>query len=86
MDAGAGDRLAVLVQYWMATTEQMHLITVPRARLHQCTPVPVGRRRAVEPVQEEWRRHYPVFPRLLFVLDGTGPTRSRPARRRPQPL
>ncbi|MFG3028237.1 CGNR zinc finger domain-containing protein [Streptomyces sp. NPDC048253] len=48
----------------MATTEQMHLITVPRARLHQCTPVPVGRRRAVEPVQEEWRRHYPVFPRL----------------------
>ncbi|MFF4796024.1 hypothetical protein ACFY2M_41590 [Streptomyces sp. NPDC001276] len=24
-------------------------------------------------MQEEWRRHYPVFPRLLFVLDGTGP-------------
>ncbi|WP_258382916.1 hypothetical protein [Streptomyces sp. NTH33] len=25
-------------------------------------------------MQEEWRRHYPLFPRLLFVLDGTGPT------------
>ncbi|MDL5205344.1 hypothetical protein QQS16_35815 [Streptomyces sp. ALI-76-A] len=23
--------------------------------------------------QEEWRRHYPIFPRLLFVLDCTGP-------------
>ncbi|MFE9174468.1 hypothetical protein ACFYNZ_34405 [Streptomyces kebangsaanensis] len=21
----------------------------------------------------QWRRHYPPFPRLLFVLDGTGP-------------
>lgn len=45
-------------------------------RLHQYAPVPVGRRRTVETVQEvaeEWRRHYPLFPRLLFVLDGTGP-------------
>ncbi|MEV3913392.1 hypothetical protein [Streptomyces canus] len=22
---------------------------------------------------EEWRRRYPLFPRLLFVLDGIGP-------------
>ncbi|MEU5894320.1 hypothetical protein ABZ835_47205 [Streptomyces sp. NPDC047461] len=22
---------------------------------------------------EDWRRRYPLFPRLLFVLDGTGP-------------
>jgi hypothetical protein len=27
-----------------------------------------------KPAQEEWRRHHPLFPRLLFVLDGTGPT------------
>ncbi|MGX4695159.1 hypothetical protein [Streptomyces sp. JNUCC 63] len=27
-----------------------------------------------QPLQEEWRRHYPLFPRLRFVLDGTGPT------------
>ncbi|MGW5249781.1 hypothetical protein ACWEQN_39570 [Streptomyces sp. NPDC004129] len=26
-----------------------------------------------EAPQEEWRRHYPLFPRLLFVLDGAGP-------------
>ncbi|MDQ1073598.1 hypothetical protein [Streptomyces canus] len=25
------------------------------------------------PGREEWRRRYPLFPRLLFVLDGTGP-------------
>ncbi|WP_460120336.1 replication-relaxation family protein [Streptomyces phaeofaciens] len=46
------------------------------ARLHQYAPIPVGRRGrrgTVETVQEEWRRHYPLFPRLLFVLDGTGP-------------
>ncbi|MGW7674479.1 replication-relaxation family protein [Streptomyces sp. NPDC054775] len=43
------------------------------ARLHRYTPTPVGRRQPVEPVREEWRRHYPLFPRVLFVLDGTGP-------------
>ncbi|WP_230195866.1 replication-relaxation family protein [Streptomyces coriariae] len=37
VDAGGGDRLAlaVLVQYRMATTEQMHLITAPRMRVEQ---------------------------------------------------
>ncbi|MGW0877176.1 replication-relaxation family protein [Streptomyces sp. NPDC002740] len=38
-DADAGDRdrlaLAVLVQYRMATTEQMHQITAPRVRIEQ---------------------------------------------------
>ncbi|MET9912366.1 replication-relaxation family protein [Streptomyces sp. NPDC006476] len=46
-------------------------------RLHSYVPMPVGRRRrpsiGQQPVQEEWRRRYPLFPRLLFVLDGTGP-------------
>ena len=41
------------------------------------TPLPsVGRPRAgshQEPAREDWRRRYPLFPRLLFVLDGTGP-------------
>ena len=27
-----------------------------------------------EPQTEGWRTRYPLFPRLLFVLDGTGPT------------
>jgi hypothetical protein len=31
-----------------------------------------GARATQEPPQEEWRRPYPLFPRLLFVLDGTG--------------
>ncbi|KPI22808.1 replication-relaxation family protein [Streptomyces sp. NPDC048253] len=37
VDAGAGDReaLAVLVQYRMATTEQMHLVIAPRVRIEQ---------------------------------------------------
>ncbi|SNX88180.1 protein involved in plasmid replication-relaxation [Streptomyces sp. TLI_55] len=43
-------------------------------RLYRYVPVPVGRPRGgtVQEAQEEWRRRYPLFPRLLFVLDGTG--------------
>ncbi|MER6561030.1 hypothetical protein ABT300_25525 [Streptomyces sp. NPDC001027] len=37
-------------------------------------PVIPGHRPTVqEPAVEEWRRRYPLFPRVLFVLDGTGP-------------
>lgn len=46
------------------------------ARLYHYVPAAPGRHRPTigqEPVQEEWRRRYPLFPRLLFVLDGTGP-------------
>ncbi|WP_330323476.1 replication-relaxation family protein [Streptomyces pseudovenezuelae] len=45
------------------------------ARLHSYAPVQLGRPRAHrQPVVEEnWRRRYAMFPRLLFVLDGTGP-------------
>ncbi|GHA70864.1 hypothetical protein GCM10010372_82430 [Streptomyces tauricus] len=37
VDAGGGDRLAlaVLVQYRMATTEQLHLLTAPGVRIEQ---------------------------------------------------
>ncbi|MFE6553719.1 replication-relaxation family protein [Streptomyces sp. NPDC057746] len=43
-------------------------------RLYRHVPVAVGRPRPGSglPV-EEWRRRYPVFPRVLFVLAGTGP-------------
>ncbi|MGW4562229.1 replication-relaxation family protein [Streptomyces sp. NPDC004561] len=47
------------------------------ARLHAYVPTPVARPRptfAQQPPAEEWRRRYALFPRLLFVLDGTGPT------------
>ncbi|MGK3945112.1 replication-relaxation family protein [Streptomyces caeruleatus] len=45
------------------------------ARLHAYVPTAPGRRPTLQdPGVEEWRRRYPLFPRLLFVLDGTGPT------------
>lgn len=44
------------------------------ARLHSYVPTVPGRRPTIQqPGVEEWRRRYPLFPRLLFVLDGTGP-------------
>jgi hypothetical protein len=46
------------------------------ARLHAYVPTIPGRRRPAfnqEPALEDWRKRYPLFPRLLFVLDGTGP-------------
>ncbi|MFF4904052.1 replication-relaxation family protein [Streptomyces sp. NPDC001260] len=45
-------------------------------RLHNYVPTTPGQRRPAfgqEPAREAWRRYYPIFPRLLFVLDGTGP-------------
>ncbi|MGW2975332.1 hypothetical protein ACWDBO_53785 [Streptomyces mirabilis] len=45
-------------------------------RLHRYVPTIRGRRRpsiGQKPEPEDWRRHYPLFPRLLFVPDGTGP-------------
>ncbi|MFE5753783.1 replication-relaxation family protein [Streptomyces massasporeus] len=42
-------------------------------RLHQYVPTPTPRTRHQPVVREEgWRQRYPLFPRLLFVLDGTG--------------
>ncbi|MGV9451055.1 replication-relaxation family protein [Streptomyces sp. NPDC003635] len=46
------------------------------SRLHDYVPTPVARHQRAtthNPLQEEWRRHYPLFPRVLFILDGTGP-------------
>ncbi|WP_406326517.1 replication-relaxation family protein [Streptomyces sp. NBC_00203] len=43
-------------------------------RLYRYVPAVPGRRPTFQdPALEEWRRHYPLFPRILFVLDGTGP-------------
>jgi hypothetical protein len=43
-------------------------------RLYRYVPAVPGRRPTLkEPALEEWRRRYPLFPRVLFVLDGTGP-------------
>ncbi|MEU9917778.1 replication-relaxation family protein [Streptomyces sp. NPDC051001] len=44
-------------------------------RLYEYVPAMAGRPRAgQEPPEEAWQRRYRRFPRLLFVLDGTGPT------------
>ncbi|MFE9687766.1 replication-relaxation family protein [Streptomyces sp. NPDC006285] len=49
------------------------------ARLYRYIPVPGGRYRrygtqpAAQQAPEAWRKRYPIFPRLLFVLDATGP-------------
>lgn len=46
------------------------------ARLHRHIPTPAPGRRphlTIQDTQETWKRHYPLFPRLLFVLDATGP-------------
>ncbi|WP_435220634.1 replication-relaxation family protein [Streptomyces sp. Tue6028] len=75
-DAG-GAMLRAFVEVDRATMgpERLAAKLTAYARLHRYVPTPVAQRRSPgqEPQQEEWRRHYPLFPRLLFVLDGTGP-------------
>ncbi|NMI54227.1 MULTISPECIES: replication-relaxation family protein [unclassified Streptomyces] len=76
-DDGNGAMLRAFVEVDRATMgpERLAAKVTAYARLHRYIPVPVGRPRPFghEPPQEEWRRHYPLFPRLLFVLDNTGP-------------
>ncbi|WP_331478601.1 hypothetical protein [Streptomyces rubrogriseus] len=41
------------------------------ARLHLYISAPSpGGRRTLAVQEESWRQRYPIFPRLLFVLDG----------------
>lgn len=73
---GDGVMLRAFVEVDRATMgpERLAAKVTAYARLHQYVPVvPAARRRPHQPVEEEWRRRYPLFPRLLFVLDGTGP-------------
>ena len=85
-DGGNGDgnevrggmMLRALVEVDRATMgpERLTAKLTAYARLHRYTPTPVARQRqqpSPEPTQENWRQRYPLFPRLLFVLVGTGP-------------
>ncbi|KOV69039.1 hypothetical protein ADL00_11640 [Streptomyces sp. AS58] len=77
-DGDGGVMLRAFVEVDRATMgpERLAAKIAAYARLHTYTPVPVARPRPAfhqEPAVEDWRRRYPVFPRLLFVLDGTGP-------------
>ncbi|OPG01986.1 hypothetical protein B1R27_34640 [Streptomyces sp. GKU 895] len=75
--AGEGAMLRAFVEVDRATMGPERLAAKIHAyeRLFNYVPVTVGRPRTGvrEPVEVGWRRRYPVFPRLLFVLSGTGP-------------
>ncbi|MET9388522.1 hypothetical protein ABZY09_48120 [Streptomyces sp. NPDC002928] len=72
-----GSMLRAFVEVDRATMgpERLAAKVAAYARLHQYVPGPITRPRSFnqEPQEEAWRRQYPLFPRLLFVLDGTGP-------------
>jgi hypothetical protein len=73
-DNGAMLRAFVEVDRATMGPERLAAKLTAYERLHRYVPAVPGRRPAVqEAAVEEWRRRYPLFPRLLFVLDGTGP-------------
>ncbi|MGW4561609.1 replication-relaxation family protein [Streptomyces sp. NPDC004561] len=75
-----GSMLRAFVEVDRATMgpERLAAKLTSYARFHDYIPAPApGRPRSAAGQQlpeEDWRRRYPLFPRLLFVLDGTGPT------------
>ena len=75
---GYGSMLRAFVEVDRATMgpERLAAKLTAYARLYDYVSIPVGRPRPAfgqKPPEEDWRRRYPLFPRLLFVLDGTGP-------------
>ncbi|MER6291094.1 replication-relaxation family protein [Streptomyces sviceus] len=73
---GGGRLLRAFVEVDRATMgpERLAAKLTAYARLHRYAPAPVARPRTQQTVAEEsWKRRYRRFPRLLFVLDGTGP-------------
>ncbi|MGW2826104.1 replication-relaxation family protein [Streptomyces sp. NPDC001443] len=76
-DGDAGAMLQAFVEIDRAATGPERLATklATYARLHTDTPQPASRRPDFHQERHEaWRRTYPFFPRLLFVLDTTGST------------
>jgi hypothetical protein len=79
-DDGDGSTLRAFVEVDRATVgpERLAAKLTAYTRLHGYVPTVPGRRPTIqEPALEDWRRRYPLFPRLLFVLDGTGPTGAK---------
>ncbi|MFC9165474.1 replication-relaxation family protein [Streptomyces fungicidicus] len=77
-DARGGVMLRAFVEVDRATMgpERLAAKLTAYARPHSYAPLPAVRQRQQpfpEPVQETWRQRYPLFPRLLFVRDSTGP-------------
>ncbi|WP_316763180.1 replication-relaxation family protein [Streptomyces herbicida] len=77
--SNGGSMLRAFVEVDRATMgpERLAAKLTAYARLHNYIPAPAaGRPRTAagqQLLEEDWRRRYPLFPRLLFVLDGTGP-------------
>ncbi|MGW4566559.1 replication-relaxation family protein [Streptomyces sp. NPDC004561] len=70
-----GSMLRAFVEFDRATMRPERLAAKLGSyrRFHAYAPQPIGRRPTLDPAQEDWRHRYPLFPRLLFVLYGTGP-------------
>ncbi|MGW3941652.1 replication-relaxation family protein [Streptomyces phaeochromogenes] len=79
-DGDNGAMLRAFVEVDRATMgpERLAAKLTAYARLHRYVPTVSGRRPTIqEPALEDRRRHYPLFPQLLFVLDRTGPTGAK---------
>ncbi|MFE0520757.1 replication-relaxation family protein [Streptomyces sp. NPDC058954] len=77
-DGDGGSMLRAFVEVDRATMgpERLAAKLTTYSRLHDYVPTPVGRPRprvTESQPEESWKRRYARFPRLLFVLDGTGP-------------
>ncbi|WP_316756062.1 replication-relaxation family protein [Streptomyces herbicida] len=78
-----GSMLRAFVEVDRATMgpERLAAKLTAYARLHNYVPARMpGRPRTAygqQSLEEDWRRRYPLFPRMLFVLDSTGPTGVR---------
>ncbi|WEP01055.1 replication-relaxation family protein (plasmid) [Streptomyces sp. FXJ1.172] len=76
VDGEHGPMLRAFVEVDRATMgpERLAAKLTAYERLYRYVPAVPGRRPTFqEPAVEEWHRRYPLFPRILFVLDGTGP-------------
>jgi hypothetical protein len=84
-EGGEGSMLRAFVEVDRATMgpERLAAKLDSYARLYHYVPAPApGRRKRQafqEPMQEEWRRHYPLFARLLSSWTAPAPPASPPA-------
>lgn len=71
---GSRVKLRALVEVDRATSSSERLATklISYARLHTYTPTAPGRHSLQAGPPPVWRRWYPVFPRVLFILTGAG--------------
>ncbi|MEU6680869.1 replication-relaxation family protein [Streptomyces sp. NPDC046925] len=72
---GGRTKLRALIEVDRSTmsSERMASKLIEYARFHLYQPAPAGRRKPAPGLEGPmWKRWYPVFPRVLFVLTGAG--------------